>query len=657
MKKSIKKIFYLFTIIAMVVSTVSCNNNEPFAGVNVDGSDVMSGYPLDPVTLQGTNFDLVQFVFVGDVQAEFQLGDGTLTFVIPESAAIGTTTVTLAMADNYRVTYPFEVLLTPVPIVQGFDKAYAAAGETITITGTSFNAEYNPVVTIGGMEAAITSNTATQLVVTVPSGVSETEYLDVTVTNNFGSGTAPTAFVALHDYLANSQLNEGSGNDFTGWQKLNGGDFMTELTGGDAYGGSGRSLRVEPAGGNPWDRQLASDPVVLELGATYTVIFWAKAEGPGAGMRISVSQYNSYGAGSDYFYSSDMEISASAWTPYTVTFTVTKDLPDHKIVFDMGAYSVPFAIDHMALVPGSFSAVTGPPELLTNGSFEDGLTGWTTLNGSHDISTTEAYCGSQSMTATGAASNPWNTQLASDPMDMVEGTDYEISFWAKAAGPGGIFRISMSQYDGNGSDFFYSPDLDIPEDWTYFSFVVNAAHVPSGEYRLLFDMGATDQTFFLDAVSVKEYEFTGSLVANGGFEDGLTGWTTLNGSHDISTTEFHSGSASMTATGAASNPWNTQLASDPMDMVEGNVYKISFWAKAAGPGGVFRISMSQYDGNGSDFFYGPDLDIPEDWTYYTFIVTAAHVPSGEYRLLFDMGATDQTFFLDDVEVTEYNACE
>ncbi len=657
MKKSIKNIFYLFTIIALVTSTISCNNDELTAEVTVTGSDVTSGYPLDQVTLQGSNFDLIQFVFVGKLQVEYQLGQGTLTFAIPQNAVIGPTTITLAMVDNYRVTYDFEVLLTPVPIIQGFDKAYAGVGETVTITGTSFNAEHNPVVTIGGIEAAITSGTATQLVVAVPAGVSETEYLDVEVTNNFGTGSAPTAFVALHNFLANSQLNEGSGDDFTGWQKLNGGDNMTELTGSAAYGGSGRSMRVVPAGGNPWDRQLASDPVVLEFGATYTVIFWAKAEAGGAGMRISVSQYNSYGAGSDYFYSSDFEITAAAWAPYTATFTVTKDLPDHKIVFDMGKNSVPFAIDHMALVPGAFSAVTGPPELLANGSFEDGLTGWTTLNGTHGISTTEAYCGSQSMTATGAASNPWNTQLASDPMNMVAGTDYEISFWAKAAGAGGVFRISMSQYDGSGSDFFYSPNLDIPTDWTYFSFVVNAKTVASGQYKLLFDMGATSQTFFLDAVSVKEYEFTGSLVANGGFEDDLNGWTTLNGAHGISTTEFHSGSKSMTATGAASNPWNTQLASDPMDMSAGNDYKISFWAKAAGPGGVFRISMSQYDGSGSDFFYSPNLDIPETWTYFYFVVNAKAVASGQYKLLFDMGATNQTFFLDDVEVELYDACE
>src|SRR5690606_14787754 len=214
----------------------------------------------------------------------------------------------------------------------------------------------------------------------------------------------------------------------------------------------------------------------------------------------------------------------------------------------------------------------------------------------------------------------WDSQLASDPLPLEEGTEYEIGFWAKAAGPDGVFRLSMSQYDGNGSDFFYSRELDIPEDWSYFSPVVEAAPVPSGEYRLLFDMGASTQTFFVDEVSVKEYVPSASLYANGDFEDDLNGWTTLNGTHDISTTEFYSGSASMTATGTGGNPWDLQLASDPVALTVGQDYKISFWAKAAGPDGIFRISMSQYDGNGADFFYSPDLEIPEDWTYFSFVV-------------------------------------
>src|SRR5690606_34130373 len=183
------------------------------------------------------------------------------------------------------------------------------------------------------------------------------------------------------------------------------------------------------------------------------------------------------------------------------------------------------------------------------------------------------------------------------------------------------------------------------------------APVPSGEYRLLFDMGASTQTFFVDEVSVKEYVPSASLYSNGDFEDDLNGWSTLNGTHDISTTEFYSGSASMTATGTGGNPWDLQLASDPVALTVGQDYKISFWAKAAGPDGIFRISMSQYDGNGADFFYSPDLEIPEDWTYFSFVVTAQATASGDQRLLFDMGASTQTFFVDDVIVAEYDGCE
>ncbi|WP_082333783.1 carbohydrate binding domain-containing protein [Mangrovimonas sp. TPBH4] len=655
MKNVIKNLFYLCTVVVLATSIVSCNDDDDFAEVSVTEVNPTSVYPLESVTIQGSNFDYVQFVFVGDKQAEFSLGeDGSLTFVVPENAEVGNNVVTLAMVNDYRVHFNIEVLLTPVPIIQNFD-AFVAIGNNVTITGTSFNAEYNPVVTIDDVPATIVSNTDTELVVTVPAGVDDNAFLDLSVSNEFGETTASTAFVARHNFLVNSTLSEGSGDDFPGWEKLNGGETMTELTGDAAYGG-GRSMRVEPAGGNPWDRQFASTPTPLTFGEQYTVIVFAKAESAGAQMRVSVSQWD--GNGADYFYGDTVEISNADWLPYTWTFTVTNDLPTHKVVLDMGMGSVPFGIDHIALVPGAFAAVAGPPELLSNGSFEDGLTGWESLNGAHDVSTSEAYCGDQSLTATGAGNNPWDTQIASDPMDLVVGTQYEIGFWAKAAGPDGIFRISMSQWDGNGSDFFYSDDLSIPEDWTYFSFVVEAQTVASGVYRLLFDMGATTQTFFVDAVTVKEYEVVeSSLAANGGFEDGLTGWNTLNGTHDTSTAEAHSGSASMTSTGTGGNPWDVQMASDPMDMEAGNDYKISFWAKAAGPDGVFRISMSQWDGNGSDFFYSDDLSIPEDWTYYSFVVNAATVPSGEYRLLFDMGATTQTFFVDDVSVVPYDACD
>jgi len=624
--------------------------DEMMAEVKVGSISAEAVFQGSPVSLTGEGFDQVQFVFVGNIQASFTLDGNTITFTVPDEAPVGETTITLAMPRNVRATYVFEVVLKPSPVITSFD-AYVPVGSDLVIKGSSLN--NNTSVTVDGISATVVSAGDSELVVTVPSGVDETSAIEFEITTTYGVAKPTTAFYARESVIPNSDLEaEGDGVPFAGWELLNAGDgAITAVISG--YGGS-RSMRVVPAAGNPWDRQVASTAVPLNFGDVYTVVLWAKGETAGAQMRVSVSQYD--GNGADYFYGETVEMSTN-WEQYTWTFTVTNDLPTHRVVLDMGMGAVPFGIDQIGLVPGSIGA-SGPVELLANSSFETDLTGWTALNGAAEVTSAEAYCGSQSMTATGAGGNPWDVQIASDAMELEVGTDYEIGFWAKAAGPDGVFRLSMSQFaSGQSDDFFYSPDLTIPEEWTYFSFVTTAQATSTGNHRLLFDMGASTQTFFVDGVSVKEYEVSSSSeYSNGGFEDGLTGWTALNGAAEAST-DAHSGSGSMTATGAGGNPWDTQIASDAVALTVGNQYKISFWAKAAGPDGVFRISMSQYDGNGADFFYSRDLEIPEDWSYFAFVTTVQATASGDHRLLFDMGATTQTFFIDDVSVVEHDACE
>ena len=645
MNNIIKTVFRI-TLVLVLFSVVGCKDDDNFLEVTIESVSPNPVYPFETVTMQGSNFDLIQFVFVGNRQVEFQLYDDTLTFVVPDSNLVpaGVTTVTLAMVGGYRVTTEIEILVLPIPQIRAISPTAAAPGSEVTIAGTSLDNDTS--VTIGGMAATISSNNGSEMVVVVPAGLSNYEAAEIEITTSFGSTSSDDVgalFFAGPNLLLNGELEMGGGDDFDNWGKWNGGTLMTATTNSnEAY--FGRTLKAAPEAGNPWNIQFVSDPVPTAIGSDYTVVMWAKSDGNGV-MRFSTNP--------DALYGPDNEIGAN-WTQIIWTFTA--NTANTRVVLDMGAGSSTLFIDNITLIEGS-GATVGPSELLVNGSFEDDLNNWESLNGTHTVSTSEFYCGSASLTATGAGANPWDTQIASDPLALEAGTEYEISFWAKAAGPDGVFRISMSQYDGNGSDFFYSDDLSIPEDWTYFSFVVEAQTVASGVYRLLFDMGATAQTFFVDNVTVKEYVMPTGINENGGFEEDLDTWESLNGVHAISTSEFHSGSASMTATGAGSNPWNTQIASSSLDMVAGTDYKISFWAKAAGPDGVFRISMSQYDGNGSDFFYSDDLSIPEDWTYFSFVVEAQTVASGVYRLLFDMGATAQTFFLDDVSVVEYDGCD
>lgn len=652
-------------LMLVMISTVSCEEDAITYSMEDVSSRVqnLSSYePFheDPLTISGAMLDEVVRVFIGNVEitkANFtEQTESSISLIVPATTATGETKLLIVWSGSGRANIDIEVKPKPTPQILTFS-AYAGVGEDLTITGQQL--DNNTKVTVDEVNATIVSVSDTELVVTVPNGVDTSGPISFEVTTDYGTTSPNTAFYAMHNFLVNSELEQGEGDEFTGWDKLNGGETMTQVTGEAAYGG-GRSIRVVPAGGNPWDRQFASTPTPLTFGEEYTVVLWAKAEETGAAMRVSVSQYD--GNGADYFYGADQEFTTE-WAQYTWTFTVTNDLPEHRLVLDMGAYSAPFLLDHIALVQGSVGeGASGASEELMNGSFEDGLTGWTVLNGAGEVSTGEAYCGSQSLTATGTGGNPWDVQIASNHIEgITAGSDYEVGFWAKAAGPDGVFRVSMSQYNsGDGSDFFYSPDLEIPEDWTYFSFVLeDVPTVASGEYKLLFDMGVSTQTFFIDGVSIKEYEVAVGLNENGGFEDGLTGWTSLNGAHETSTAEAHSGTASLTATGTGGNPWDVQMATNPLDMQAGNTYKISFWAKAAGADGIFRISMSQYNsGDGSDFFYSSDLEIPEDWSYFSFVLAdVPTVASGEYKLLFDMGVSTQTFFVDDVSVVEYETCE
>lgn len=666
MKNKLIKIFGLLLLVSAIL-VFGCKKDDDDSSNCVGGAAAtISSISPNPqiqtgeATISGSNLSNVNYVFVGQIQAEIvSQSDGSLTFIVPLSAKLGDNEVTVAGCNNQRAKTNMTVNILPAPIITSITPWVPVGGELV-ITGTSL--ENNAVVTIDGVPADIVSTDGVTLVATVPAGIPDDNYLDVVVTNDFGTFESPIPFFARENLLVDGQLNEGEGNEFTAWEKLNGGDFMTELSGDDAYAG-GRSMRVEPAGGNPWDRQLASTPVQLEFGESYTVLFWAKGEAAGAGMRISASQFD--GNGADYFYSHGndeigFELSSAGWTAHAVSFEVTNDLPEHKIVFDMGKGSVPFGIDHMALVKGVLGDVGGgPPEELMNGSFEDGLNNWMILNGALETTGADAYCGGQSLTATGVGGNPWDVQLASEPIMLNVGTIYELGFWAKAAGPDGVMRASVSRFaSGQSDDFFYTPNITVAEDWTYYGFAFEAMPTSTGDYNLVLDFGSTTQTFFVDGVTLKEYDTPASIYANSSFEDGLNNWTMLNGALEATGAEAFEGGSSLTATGVGGNPWDVQLASDPIALDVDQQYKLSFWAKAAGPDGVMRASVSRFaSGQSDDFFYSPDITVAEDWTFYGFIFTAQATSTGNHNVVLDFGSTTQTFFLDDLRVSEVDPCE
>jgi len=161
-------------------------------------------------------------------------------------------------------------------------------------------------------------------------------------------------------------------------------------------------------------------------------------------------------------------------------------------------------------------------------------------------------------------------------------------------------------------------------------------------------------------MSLKEYVPKESLYANGGFEEDLNAWEILNGpdNAEASAAEAYEGDKSLKVVGSGGNPWDVQIASDAVALTVGQQYKVSFWAKAAGEEGFFRISASQYDGQGSDFFYSPDFALTTDWAYYSKVFEAKTTATGDVRVLIDAGASTQTMYIDNLIIAEYDdPCE
>lgn len=652
-----KKYLNLFTktlLIFTLVLATGCEDDDLFEEVAVTDTDVASAYPMESVTLSGSNFDEVQFVFVGNRQATFQLeGDNSLTFQVPEDVSPGATTITLAMSNNYRVTQPFEVLQRPNPVIEAISPTAAASGEDVTVAGV--NLDNLESVMVSGVEASVVSNSATELVFTVPAGLPNNTEATIDIVTSGGEVSSSSIFYVGENLIANGDFEEGEGDEFTNWGKYNGAERLTATTAEDeAY--YGRSLRAEGAGGNPWDTQFASDAAPTQVGVEYTLTMWIRTDGGTGTMRFSTAP--------NAMYSGDYEIS-SEWQQVQWVFTANEEAT--QIMLDLGASDVVYFIDNVTLV-ATGQAGPQPVEILANGGFEEGdgdeFTNWNKYNGADLLTATTAddavRSGNRALRAVGAGADAWRTQMASDEMPTEPGTEYTVTMWVKGEsgtpGVGGSVRISTQSPTG---DAMYGPDMTVSDEWQAYEWTFTANDDAT---RVVLDLGATaDAVYFIDDVSVEAppAEPAQDIAVNGGLEEGdgddFTGWNKYNGADLLTATtneeEVRSGDRALRAVGAGADAWRTQFASDELPTEVGEDYTVTMWVKAEagtpGVGGSVRISTQSPTG---DAMYGPDMTVSDDWEQYEWTFTANDVAT---NIVLDLGATeDAVYFIDDIRVME-----
>jgi hypothetical protein len=359
-----RKIFTLLLVPVMIVAlTINCSDEEAITTGIKDVSSRVTGYTSErtgagaPLTVTGSGLDRVQRVVFGTTvipkKSFTEVSESSMTFPVPASATLGETPVFLVFPGNERAFAP-AIEVIPRPVISTVKPLSAETGETITVLGSDLS--HVKGVTIGGVAAAITSQSNTVLKFTMPAGAATSI---VTLTGDAGtvnSAAATQTVVACSQNAGNSlckqtlivngSLEEGAGENFNNWSKFNGAARLLPTVSESETFRGGRALRavVDPvANGGPdqWRLQFASDLVNdLEVGASYTLSARIKSAATGTTMRFSTQP--------SALYQGNTTVGTD-WT--LISWTFTANVTSARMVLDLnGPVNTVYFVDDIRLV-------------------------------------------------------------------------------------------------------------------------------------------------------------------------------------------------------------------------------------------------------------------------------------------------------------------
>ncbi len=157
------------------------------------------------ITLQGTDFGTAgrPTVIIGGVKSPSvtRISATRLTAVVPPSSATGPVDVTVASPQGGGVSLAASLTLTApgtLPVISRLSVASGHAGDEVTITGTGFGAPGTAGVSVDGVWARVTANSATSITFEVPP--TDTAGLkDLMVAATTGTVTRSGGFTVLPD--------------------------------------------------------------------------------------------------------------------------------------------------------------------------------------------------------------------------------------------------------------------------------------------------------------------------------------------------------------------------------------------------------------------------------------------------------------------------
>ncbi|QHT59794.1 hypothetical protein GXP70_07390 [Paenibacillus lycopersici] len=269
----------------------------------------------------------------------------------------------------------------------------------------------------------------------------------------------------------------------------------------------------------------------------------------------------------------------------------------------------------------------GSSNTLANTGFESGLSSWGTW-------------GSTSAAAGNANSGSYAVKVPSgggvyQDINASAGAIYNLSAFGKADAGGGSGAIYIKAKNASGTDIAGS-EVDLNITSSSYSKKTTTYVAPAGTAKLEVGAWTSSGTIYCD-----DYSLTLNLLANPGFESGLTSWGSW-GSVSAVTGNANSGSYSAKVT-------NGSGVFEQINAAAGNTYHLSAYGKTDASGGSGAIYIKAKNASGADIA-GSEVDLNITSSSYSQKTTTYVAPAGTAKLEIGAWTSSGTIYCDDYSV-------
>lgn len=310
---------------------------------------------------------------------------------------------------------------------------------------------------------------------------------------------------------------------FTGWTKYNSGKGIATVANlGLAPNTAAIQLASSASSSLAYNLQLTTPTIPIVTGHNYEISFYIKSDVAGKG-RISfdadASLKQKYPFKDWMNTGSETEAFAttSSWKQVKIKLASSDfqtTATGFKFNIDLGYLpNVTYLVDVNTLSVVDLDAATGPVNLISNGTFNSGITGWTRANGAADAlsaatGASNVYEGSGAMKVVNATSTPadqWKTQIQTTfTSALVAGKNYTISYMIRSEAAGSVRCSTTPSSVAN-----YQPDELTSTTWKQMEWKITAK---GGETGFGFDLGRAAGTYYIDNVLVTDGSSSGGGV-------------------------------------------------------------------------------------------------------------------------------------------------